>query len=118
MVTPDDLRDNVQNVGDYHWEIHYNGARCKFNQSGDLGMVISDLKVPEEIQGQGIGTAMVRLSEQIAQEETSATTIYAQIGAPDDATRYIFEEKLGYEFLGYIENDTLGRVMDAMKELD
>ena len=116
-VTTDDIQPAVERVQEYSWEIHYHGARCKFESPDHDTATIYDLNVPEAIQGRGIGTAMLTVAENTVREYTAAETLFASIGAPDEATAYVLREKAGFDILGTKTREGVGRVVEAEKQL-
>lgn len=118
QVTPADLRPYVEEVYDTSWEIHYQGAQCKFELSSVEDAVIHDLEVPEGMRNSGIGTSMAQLAENIVRERTQAEVLYAQIGASGGATKHVLSEKCGFKISGVDDRYEIGQVVDAVKQLD
>lgn len=116
-VTKNDVRDSITEVREKSWEINYNGAECRFESDDTESAVISHVYVPEDMRNNNIGTAMLQIAEQTVKNETNAEWLYLQIGAPTDATEHVVSEKLGYTILGTMEKETLGKVIDAQKQL-
>lgn len=117
-VTPREIRQHAKEVYSQSWKIHYDGAQCGFETSSQEDAVLYDLEVPEQVQNQGIGTAMVKAAEKIVKEETEAEVLYAQIGASNDSTRHVLKHKCGFQITGEYYKEELGKIIDAMKKLD
>lgn len=115
-VTPDDIRPFVERTGNYHWRIEYHGAECSFESSSPDDAVLYDLHVPEGVRNRGIGTAMVRVVEQVIRSETEVKILYAQIGASSGATQHILSN-CGFDVVGVDDRTELGGVVDAQKQL-
>lgn len=110
------LEEHVTEIGSDSWEIHFEGSVCKFELSSGSDAVLYDLEVAKENRNNGIGTEMIRTAEQVLQEQTDATKLYAQIGASDGATEHVLR-KCNFEIIGVYEKETVGRIVDATKDL-
>ena len=117
-VTPEEIRKHAREVYNQSWEIQYKGAQCKFETTSPEDAVLYDLEVPRKTRNQGIGSSMVRTAEEIIRERTSANVLYAQVGASDGSTRHVLEEKCEFEIVGEEYSEELGKIVDAMKQLD
>jgi len=113
----DDLHDSVCRPSDHQWEINYYGAACKIESPSPDEAIVHHLKVPESIQGRGIGTALLQLSEELIREETDASVLYVSIGAPTPATRHIVSNKCGFTVNAVFKKDGLGRVLEGEKQV-
>ena len=116
-LTVDDLWDHVDCPSDHQWVINYYGATCKIESPSPDEAIIYHLKVPESIQGRGIGTALLQGSEKLVRERTDASVLYVSIGAPTPATRHIVSNKCSFTVNAVFKKDGLGRVLEGEKQL-
>jgi predicted GNAT family acetyltransferase len=112
------IKENVRTINNKSWVIEYKGATCKFESNSPEDAVIYDCKVPTDMRGKGIGTAMLKIAEEIVKKETNAKVLYAQIGEDSGETEYVLVKKLNYELITVDEREQLGKVVDAQKRLD
>lgn len=117
MVNKTEIVSCVERKSEYSWEIHYQGATCKFESDSPESAVIYDLEVPKHIRGRGIGTTLLEVAEQVIKENTEVEVIYAQVGAEKGATEHVLSEKRGFNVVDVREQKSLGRIVDAEKNI-
>lgn len=108
--------NSIKEVYECSWEIHYKGAECKFELTSDVDAVLYHLEVPKNMRNQGIGQSMIKFVESYTKNNTSAKTLFIQIGSPTGAAEHILK-KLDYDITGIEERETLGKVIDAQKSI-
>lgn len=114
------IRQNITEKNDQDWIIKYNGAVCKFTSDSPEDAVIHDLNVPENIRGQGVGSDLISIAEEIIRDETDAKIIYASIGEDENSkfsTERFLNEKAGFEIDYTEEKEVLGKVVNAHKAI-
>ena len=117
MIDRSEIASQVEQKRPYSWEIHYKGSTCKFESDSPESAVIYDLEVPEHVRGQGIGTRLLEVAEEVIKENTEVKIIYAQVGAENGATRHVLQEKRGFKIVDVREQKSLGKIVDAEKNI-
>jgi len=110
-----DVMPYVNQVNNGSWIINFKGASCKFELSSDKDAIIYHLEVPNSIRNQGIGTILIHTAEYIVRNQTNAQNLYISIGAPTDASKYVVENKCGFEITGEEYSDVHGTIIDGFK---
>lgn len=110
--------NNLEEVYESSWKIHYKGIECKFELSSTEDAVLYHLIIPESMRNNGYGSDIIKFVEDYIRENTDAKILYIQIGASNGATKYVLQDKLNYNVTGVDDREELGQVVDAQKKLN
>jgi len=117
----DRLREGIvtQEHSEFSWSIELTiegySLSCEFESASQEEAIIYDLEVDDEIQNNGIGTAIIEVIESFIKEQTEAHILYADIGADEGATEHVLENKCGFDIVGVVQKETVGEVVQAEK---